>query len=160
MVTIVQANFNNKTHCEDYIRLLNEYALDVMGGGTALSSRVKKNLTTEIAQRDFITVFLGYDNDAAIALLTCIESFSTFKCRPIINIHDVYVTKKFRKLGVSTKLLTSAERLAKSNSSCKLTLEVLQGNITAKAVYQKFGFKAYELNPDIGSAQFWEKTLD
>jgi GNAT superfamily N-acetyltransferase len=160
MIKILKADFSNKKHCDDYIQLLNEYAIDVMGGGTSLNPRVRNNLTSEIAQRDFITVFLGYDNNTAIALITCIEGFSTFQCRPLINIHDVYVAKDFRKLGVSIKLLQSAEQLARSNSCCKLTLEVLQGNSTAKIVYQKFGFKSYELNPDIGSALFWEKILD
>ncbi|MFV2059942.1 MAG: GNAT family N-acetyltransferase [Gammaproteobacteria bacterium] len=160
MINIVQADFSNKNHSDDYVRVLSEYALDVMGGGTALNSRVQNNLASEIAKREFITVFMAYEKEHAIALITCIEGFSTFQCRPLINIHDVYVAKDYRGLGVSTKLLLAAEKLAITNSCCKLTLEVLQGNTIAKKAYQKLGFKSYELNPDIGGALFWEKILD
>jgi len=159
MVQIVEANFRNKIHSDDFIILLNEYACCAMGGGTELDLRVQNNLPAEIASRDFITVFLAYDNGTAIALLTCMEGFSTFQCRPLMNIHDVYVAKEFRRQGISTKLLLSAEKLAVKNSCCKLTLEVLQGNAMAKMVYKKFGFVGYELNPENGNALFWEKKL-
>ncbi len=159
MVQIVEANFSNKLHCDDYVMLLNEYACCVMGGGTALDLRVQNNLPAEIASRDFITVFMAYDNGTAIALLTCMEGFSTFQCRPLMNIHDVYVTKEYRGQGISTKLLLLTEKLAVKNSCCKLTLEVLQGNATAKMVYKKFGFEGYTLNSESGNALFWEKKL-
>lgn len=159
MIEIVEANFTNEIHKEDYIRLLNNYACGVMGGGTELGADVQKNLTTEIAKRDFITIFLAYDNKTAIALITCMEGFSTFQCRPLMNIHDVYVTENYRGQGVSTKLLNAVEKLARLNSCCKLTLEVLQGNAIAKIAYQNFGFKDYVLNSENGTALFWEKKL-
>ena len=160
MVQIIKVDFLITKQSKDYVRLLNDYALDVMGGGIELDPRVRKDLAAEIAKRDFMTIFLAYDNEIAIGLLTCIEGFSTFQCRPLMNIHDVYVANNYRKQGISTKLLQSAENLAKQNACCKLTLEVLQGNTTAKIAYQKFGFKGYELHPEIGSALFWEKTLN
>ncbi len=160
MITLVQAEFVNKKHCDDYVRLLNDYAIDVMGGGTALDSRVRDELANEIAKRDSISVFLAYENDNAVGLITCIEGFSTFQCSPLMNIHDVYVAPEFRGMGISITLLQSAEQWARKKSCCKLTLEVLQGNTIAKSAYQKFGFSGYELNPEIGSAFFWEKKLN
>jgi len=159
-VEIVKADFSVKAHCDDYVRLLNDYALSVMGGGIALKSGVLDSLASEIAQREFITVFLAYINEDAVALMTCMEGFSTFKCRPLMNIHDIYVANDFRGKGIATQLLNSAEQLAKQKKCCKLTLEVLEGNTIAKMAYQKFGFAGYELNPEIGSALFWEKSLD
>ncbi len=159
MVEILQADLHSKKHGDDYVRLLNSYALDVMGGEVELDSTVRDNLATEIAHREFITVFLAYENNQAIGLITCMLGFSTFRCRPLLNIHDVYVTNNYRGQGVANKLLQSAEQLARQNNCCKLTLEVLQGNIIAKKAYQNFGFKSYELTPEIGSAMFWEKPL-
>ncbi len=159
MVDIVQADLLSKKHGDDYVRLLNSYAVDVMGGGTKLNSTVRDNLATEIAGREFITVFLAYENNQAIGLITCMLGFSTFQCRALLNIHDVYVANDYRGQGIANKLLQSAEQLARENNCCKLTLEVLQGNTIAKKAYQNFGFKNYELTPEIGSALFWEKLL-
>ena len=124
MVQIVQADFSNTNHCGDYVRLLNDYACDEMGGETKLSSEVLNNLPNEITLRDFITVFLAYDNDIAIGLITCMEGFSTFQCQPLMNIHDVYVATNSRGKRVSTKLLQAAQHLAENKLCCKLTLEV------------------------------------
>jgi len=116
MITLVQAEFVNKKHCDDYVRLLNDYAIDVMGGGTALDSRVRDELANEIAKRDSISVFLAYENDNAVGLITCIEGFSTFQCSPLMNIHDVYVAPEFRGMGISITLLQSAEQWARKKS--------------------------------------------
>jgi hypothetical protein len=39
------------------------------------------------------------------------------------------------------------------------SLEVFEGNETAKNSYQKFGFDGYELDPKVGKALFWQKAL-
>ena len=56
-------------------------------------------------------------------------------------------------------MLERVEEIALSKGCCKLTLEVLTGNKAAKASYNKFGFVGYELDPNIGRAQFWQKLL-
>jgi hypothetical protein len=40
-----------------------------------------------------------------------------------------------------------------------VTLEVLSGNYPAKKVYEQAGFGAYELDPDSGTAEFWQKKI-
>ena len=52
-----------------------------------------------------------------------------------------------------------SRQVATSRGCCKLTLEVLSNNPNAMASYAKFGFKSYELDPELGTAQFWEKKL-
>ena len=89
----------------------------------------------------------------------CIEGFSTFVCKPLLNIHDVYVSPDFRGQGIAGQLFADAESIAKSRGCCKLTLEVLQGNTRAQAVYTRLGFSGYELTPEMGHALFWEKKL-
>lgn len=65
----------------------------------------------------------------------------------------------YRRKGVGTTLLFYAEEYAKSINCCKLTLEVLEGNHPAKSAYKAAGFEPYELDPDAGIAQFWQKKL-
>ena len=78
---------------------------------------------------------------------------------PLVNIHDLGVQKEFRGMGISTALLQAVENYAHTRSACKVTLEVLGNNDIAKASYNKFGFKVYELGEGAGKAEFWQKYL-
>ncbi len=100
-----------------------------------------------------------YIDDKPAGLANCFQAFSTFKCKPLINIHDVVVAIKFRGLGISQLLLAKVEERAKEIGCCKITLEVLEGNETARKSYNKFGFEGFELDPEVGKALFWQKTL-
>jgi len=159
MIEIIQADLTSPTHANALITLLNKYALDPMGGGEALSDFTKENLASEIQKRSDTTVILAFDDEKPAGLINCIEGFSTFKCKPLINIHDVYVDASARGKGVATKLLQAVEDLAIEKKCCKITLEILEGNEPAKRAYLKFGFAGYELDPEMGKAMFWEKKL-
>ena len=56
-------------------------------------------------------------------------------------------------------LLRAVEREARERGCAKLTLEVLEGNAPARGAYEKFGFGAYQLDPAMGQAMFWQKSL-
>ena len=158
-VNIIQADYQNEEHGKDLVMLLNAYALDPMGGGEALSNEVQQNLVTTLAKRnDFLTLLCYVDNKAA-GILNCVEGFSTFKCKPLLNIHDCGVLKEFRGLGISQLLFKEAEKISRERDYCKLTLEVLEGNIVAQNAYKKLGFSGYELDEKTGKAMFWEKAL-
>ena len=158
-ISIIQADYQNAQHGKDLIMLLNAYALDPMGGGEALSDYVQKNLVATIAKRhDFLTLLCYVDNKPA-GILNCVEGFSTFKAKPLLNIHDCGVLKEYRGLGISQKLFIEAEKISVERGYCKLTLEVLEGNIIAQNAYKKLGFSGYELDEKTGNAMFWEKVL-
>lgn len=158
-ITLLQADYSNSQHADDLIMLLNAYALDPMGGGEALSESVQKKLVLALAKRHDAFTILCYVDGEAAGLINCFEGFSTFKCKPLINIHDCGVLTKFRGLGLSQKMFAEVEKLAVERGCCKLTLEVLQGNIIAQNAYLKLGFAGYELDPETGHALFWEKKL-
>jgi ribosomal protein S18 acetylase RimI-like enzyme len=56
-------------------------------------------------------------------------------------------------------LLAEVETIARERGCGKLTLEVLEGNEPAKRAYRNFGFDAYQLDPALGQALFWQKTV-
>lgn len=158
-IEIIKADYHNPQHGKDLVQLLNGYAQDPMGGAEALSEYTQANLVTALQQRtDAFTILCYVDNKPA-GLINCFEMFSTFKCKPLINIHDVAVDQAFRGLGLSQKMLEKVEQLAKERGCCKLVLEILDGNQVAKNAYAKFGFAGYELDPKMGQAVFWEKPL-
>jgi len=158
-VEIVVADYANPDHCRDLVDLLDQYARDPMGGGAPLSDEVKASLPSELARRPSALSLLCYVNGAPAGLLNGFEGFSTFACKPLINIHDVVILKEFRGLRISQRLLARLEELARDRGCCKLTLEVLQGNEVAANAYRKFGFKGYELDPAMGQALFWQKLI-
>ena len=103
---------------------------------------------------------LAFDADMPVGLVNCIEGFSTFACRPLVNVHDVAVLPGYRGQGVAEKMLLLVQEMARERSACKLTLEVLQGNAAAQRLYRRLGFANYELDPAMGQAQFMQKWLD
>jgi ribosomal protein S18 acetylase RimI-like enzyme len=156
---ILIADYLNEQHSKDIGYLLNCYAEDPMGGGTPLSDYIKENVAVELSKVPGAFSVICYVDEKPAGLANCFQAFSTFQCKPLINIHDVVVANKFRGLGISQLLLAKVEERAKELGCCKITLEVLEGNETAKNSYQKFGFEEFELDPKVGKALFWQKIL-
>ena len=95
-----------------------------------------------------------------VGLVNAIEGFSSFACRPLVNVHDVVVAPSHRRRGIAARMFEQVEVLARERGACKLTLEVLQGNTPARNVYQRLGFTDYQLDPAMGHAQFLHKWLE
>jgi ribosomal protein S18 acetylase RimI-like enzyme len=159
MIEIIEVNPAEPHHAKAIVQLMDEYARDPMGGGQALSEAVKSSLPFALSQRSNAYVILALVNDEPAGLSICFEGFSTFACRPLLNIHDVIVSASYRGQGISKLLLHHAEVIATRLDCCKLTLEVLEGNPIAQSAYKSVGFNGYQLNPEMGHALFWEKKL-
>ncbi|RLT90355.1 MAG: GNAT family N-acetyltransferase [Alcanivorax sp.] len=158
-IETITVDYRNPNQARDLITLLDEYAHDPMGGGSALSAQVKATLVEELAKRPQAFSLLCYVNGEAAALANCLEGFSTFAARPLLNIHDLMVRTGYRGQGLSQILLSNIEDIARRRGCCKITLEVLSGNTPAQGAYEKFGFRHYQLTPDTGQALFWQKNL-
>ena len=159
MITVEQVDYNNTQQCAVLIYLLDNYAQDPMGGAEPLSDFAKQNLTCELQKLPTAFSLIAYVNEQPAGLINAIMGFSTFKCQPLINIHDLAVIKTYRGQGISQALLSKLEELAVNKGCCKITLEVLQGNIVAQSAYQKFGFTGYQLDPNMGKAMLWQKFI-
>lgn len=159
MVEVIEADLALPKHADALVRLLDAYSNDPMGGGTALSEHVKNNLALELHRRETAHVILAFVGEIPAGLIVCFEGFSTFSCKPLLNIHDVIVSQTHRGNGLFKLMLRQVEAIAVRLGCCKLTLEVLEGNRVAQSAYIACGFAAYALNPDMGKALFWQKTL-
>ena len=158
-IKILSVDYDNAQHCRDLVDLLNTYAKDPMGGGSALSEFAKANITQQLALTPGATSILCYVDEHPAGLINCFEGFSTFECKRLINIHDVVVLSEYRGIGICQQMLQAVEALAKERDCCTLTLEVLEGNGPAQSAYLKYGFAGYELDPKMGKAVFWQKSL-
>ncbi|HUW35893.1 MAG TPA: GNAT family N-acetyltransferase [Rhodocyclaceae bacterium] len=159
MTTIVEADLADPHHAEAVLQLLNEYASDPMGGNQPLSEFARDNLVRELAARASIRVVLAFEGDDPAGIAVCIEGFSTFSCRPLVNIHDLAVSPRYRGLGIARALIARVEQIAVNMGCCKITLEVLEGNAPARALYRSCGFAAYQLDPELGRAMFLQRLL-
>ncbi len=158
-IDVIQADYQNPKHQAEIPLLLNEYALDPMGGGKPLDDNIKEQLVEELTKVPGALSLIAYMDDEPAGLANCFEGFSTFACKPLLNIHDIMVRKKFRGNGISLILLNKVEEIAHERNYCKITLEVLSNNHVAKSAYMKFGFSDYQLDPKTGNALFWQKSL-
>lgn len=102
---------------------------------------------------------IAWHDETPVGLVNGFEGFSTFAARPLLNIHDIVVAPAVRGTGLSQRLLAKVEEIARIRGCCKLTLEVLSNNHVAQGAYRKFGFAAYQLDPQAGQALFWQKPL-
>tara|TARA_R110002095_G_scaffold196929_1_gene175848 strand:+ start:358 stop:876 length:519 start_codon:yes stop_codon:yes gene_type:complete len=157
---LIEADLTNPAHAHAVLFLLNSYACSPEGCGKPLPEEVQHKLAGALQKRADVVIVLAFKNEIPAGLVICIEGFSTFACQPLLNIHDVFVAPEFREQGLARLLFARVETIAKRRGCCKLTLEVLEGNHRAQAAYTKFGFSAYELDPQMGRALFWEKKLD
>lgn len=159
MISVRLADYRHPGDARALVSLLDAYAKDPAGGGRGLSSEVMRDLPAALAQRAQAFSVLAFEDDAAVGLVNCIEGFSTFACRPLVNVHDVVVLEGQRGRRIASRMLGCVEEEARRRGACKLTLEVLTGNAPAMRAYAREGFESYRLDPAFGSATFLQKKL-
>ena len=158
-IKVIEVDYSDSRQAKDLVSLLGIYAQDPMGGGKALDDYVVSHVVSELSKRPYAFSVLCYVDGTPAGLINCFEAFSTFSCKPLVNIHDVIVVREFRGHNISQSMLTKVEEIAKYKGCCKLTLEVLSKNEAARLSYAKFGFSDYELDPEMGTAHFWQKLI-
>jgi ribosomal protein S18 acetylase RimI-like enzyme len=156
---VQRVDYLNAKDAQALVFLLEAYAQDPMGGGEALQPEAAARLCADLSRMTNATSFIAWLDDKPIGLINCFEGYSTFKARPLLNVHDIAVLEGHRGQGVGHALLKAAELHAQLRGCCKITLEVLSGNAPAMASYKRFGFEQYELDPAAGQAQFMQKWL-
>ena len=158
-IRVLRADYAHPDHALALVNLLDAYASDPAGGGKPLSAYAKTHLVSSLAARPQAYSVLAFDGDQAVGLVNCIEGFSTFACKPLVNVHDVAVLASHRGYGVAAQMLALAETIARERGAVKLTLEVLSGNASACKLYERIGFAGYQLDPAMGTARFMQKWL-
>ena len=158
-VRIERLNALDARHVKALLALLDEYARSDEGGGTGLTEAAMARLPGALGASPHYVGWIAFEGDDPVGLINAFEGLSTFKALPLLNIHDIAVTQSRRGQGIGKQLLAQAEAHARARNCCKLTLEVLEGNQRAIGLYRGTGFAAYELDPAMGQAMFFEKWL-
>jgi len=111
-ILVLQASYTNPVHAEAICLVLNHYAEDPMGGGQPLPAHVLEQLPAELARRPHAFSVLAFVGGEPAGLVNCFEGFSTFACRPLVNVHDVSVVKN----PVRSPLMVRTRRPASSTT--------------------------------------------
>lgn len=156
---VEMADYSDPLDAAAVVDLLDAYACDAMGGGEPLSTEVRARLVPGLLDTPGAFSIIARLDGTPVGLANCFESFSTFAARPLVNIHDLVVLPGHRGHGIGRAIIEAIEAEALKRGACKMTLEVLSGNSRAQALYASCGFGNYQLDPEKGSAQFWQKSL-
>lgn len=155
---IIQANLTDPTHQTALLDLLNEYAQDPMANGKPLDQDVLDRLIPGLQEHPTTIVFLAYLEEKAVGLANCFLGYSTFAAQPLINVHDLAVSREVRGQGIGRALLQAVEEHAKQLGCCKVTLEVFERNDRAKGLYESEGFTQLAYG-EAGGALFMAKPI-
>jgi ribosomal protein S18 acetylase RimI-like enzyme len=154
-LTIFLADLDNLKHQAAIVDLLDMYCRDPFGDSKPLSPTARENLIPGLRKHGGARVFLAYEDQTPLGVAICMIGFSSFRGKPLINIHDIAVSPEARGQGVGRKLLSAVSDEAEKLGCCKVTLEVRSDNARAMGLYQSAGFK-----PSEPETFFWTRTFD
>ena len=111
-----------------------------MGNASPLPGDVMERLIPGLQTHPTTVILLAWSGGDVVGIATCFRGFSTFYARPVLNIHDLAVLPQFRGRGVGRQLIEAVARKARQLGCFKVTLEVHEENVRAKAMYEAAGF--------------------
>ena len=150
------ADLDDAGHQAAIISLLDMYCRDEFGASRPLPDFARQNLITGLKNHGGTKVFLAYEAGEPVGLALCFLGFSSFRAKPLLNVHDIAVAPALRGRGVGRSLLEAAATEANKLGCCKLTLEVRADNERAKGLYKSVGFRPSEPVETL----FWSMPLE
>ena len=152
---LLLADLANPAHQAAIIDLLDMYCRDEFGDGKPLSAEARANLIPGLIKHGGARVYLAFEENEPVGLALCFVGFSSFRAKPLVNIHDIAVSPQARGRGIGRQLLNAVEQDARTLGCCKVTLEVRSDNVRAQSAYRRVGFKSSQ--PE---TFFWTQALD
>jgi len=156
---IEKADLARPQHQTAIVDLIDAYSRDPMGDSAPLPDDVKQRLIPGLREHPTTIAMLAFDGDRPIGIALCFKGFSSFKAKPLINIHDLAVLPDYRGKGVGRQLLKAVADHGRALGCCKLTLETQEHNYSAQGLYKSVGF-ARDVHVDAaGGAIFMTMAL-
>ena len=139
-------------------RLLAQYAQEAQGGEPFPLETAARSVDL-LAVREGAFVLLASVGAQDVGMAVCLPSLSTFTAAAVVNIHDLWVDRDFRKRGIAAELLRRVQREAEDQGCRKVTLEVREDNPQARRLYRRSGFRGEAGSPDAPGTFFLELLL-
>ncbi|HIF5585247.1 TPA: GNAT family N-acetyltransferase [Vibrio parahaemolyticus] len=141
---------NNLEHRKTLEALFREYSSDV-------SASIESTIVNQLFELPYFHGFLCLNDDVPLGFAVCFESFSTYRARKMLNIHDFMISSNARGQGLGKLLLGGIENYCSENDYLKITLEVDEENTVAKKLYSSLGYEDYQVV--LKGLNHWQKYL-
>ena len=141
-MAVLLADLANTAHQAAIVELLDMYCRNEFGDGKPLSDEARANLIPGLVKHGGARVFLAFEGNEPAGLALCFVGFSSFKAKPLVNVHDLAVAPQFRGRGVGKALLEAVAADARKLGCGKVTLEVRADNARAIELYRRVGFQS------------------
>jgi len=153
-LSILNVDLQNPVHCNQVIKLLNDYMNDPMGNNSPMAKGLAPQIISGLKLHQAFLGFFVMAGDQFDGFANCNINFSTFQAKPLINIHDFVIAPEFRGMGAASFLLDGILNYASLNGYCRVNLEVREDNLAAKSLYKKLGF-----SDCVPRMMFWERKI-
>jgi GNAT superfamily N-acetyltransferase len=118
-------------------RLLTELA--AFEGGTVEAGEADL-LRDGFGARPLFEALLAEVDGRAVGLLVFLPLYSSWRGRPALLLHDLYVSGEARGAGVGKALVVRLAEIARERGCCRVDVQVLDWNERARAFYESLGF--------------------
>lgn len=157
-VSVRPADLSDPADAKAVVAMLDAYARDPLGMSGPLPAEVRSVLIDRLKDVPH-WIGLARQGETPVGIAVCFFGFSTFRARPLLNLHDFAVVPEARGLGVGKVLMESVIAAAREGGCCKVTLEVRSDNDRAKRLYAGAGFSSLDTDCD-ASFEFWKRDVD
>jgi len=147
---VIRIEVENSNQRSQFAILFNEYSPD-------LSEKIDSHAIDQLFELPYFHGFIcSVDNEPA-AFAVCFESYSTYRAKKVLNIHDFMVSSDYRGKGIGKSLLNGIEQHSRDNDYLKITLEVGENNIAAQRLYNACDYEDEQVA--LKGLLHWQKYL-
>jgi len=109
--------------------------------GKASDPEAARSFIHERFQKSESVIFLAEDESGrALGFVQLFPSFTSVQARRLWILNDIYVTEEARGHGVGRALMEAAREHAVKTGAMRLTLETMDDNRKAWALYESLGY--------------------
>lgn len=147
---IIRLDIESSQQQTDMQKLFIEYSSNA-------KASIKENIVEELCQLPYFIGFIAYQGNKPVGFAVCLESFSSYRCKKVLNIHDFMISKQCRGKGYGKILLKGIESFSRENDYLKITLEVDDNNHSAQKLYASCGFEDHQVK--LKGLLHWQKYV-
>ena len=148
--TIVRIEVDSHEQRSQFEALFYEYS-------SALSASIEPHVVKQLFELPYFHGFICCVDNKPAAFAVCFESYSTYRAKKVLNIHDFMVSSSYRGKGVGKALLSGIEQYCCDSGYLKITLEVDEDNVAAQNLYNACDYEDYQVV--LKGLLHWQKYL-
>ena len=148
--TVVRIDVASTEQCSQFEILFNEYS-------PGLSADIEFHVIKQLFDLPYFHGFICFVDNVPAGFAVCFESYSTYRAKKVLNIHDFMVSSSYRGKGMGKALLKGIEQYCCDHEYLKITLEVDEDNIAAQKLYSSCDYEDYQVV--LKGLLHWQKYL-